>query len=193
VGAVVNAAKVMPGECIAVIGCGGVGLNVIQGARLAGASTIIAVDINDNKLEMATSFGATHVVNSNKEDAVKKVREIVQGGVDYAFEVIGLPATIKQIFGMIRKGGTAIVVGMSPAGSEVSLPALSFMTEQKTLRGTMFGDARPAIDIPRYVDLYRSHQLRLDELITRHWKLEEINQAYDALLKGEAVRGIIDL
>lgn len=193
VGAVVNTAKVMPGETVAVIGCGGVGLNVIQGARLANAATIIAIDVHDNKLEMATTFGATHIINGRKEDAVKRVREIVPGGVDYAFEVIGLTAAIEQIYAMIRKGGTAIIVGMAPANSKVSLPALSFMLEEKTLRGTFSGGARAAVDIPRYLELYRSNRLRLDELITRHWKLEEINEAFDAMLTGEAARGIIDM
>ncbi len=193
VGAVINAAKVMPGETVAVVGCGGVGLNVIQGARLANASTIIAVDIHDNKLEMATTFGATHVVNSKTEDAVKRVREIVKGGVDYAFEVIGLPAAIEQCWSMVRRGGTVMVVGVSPAGSKVSVPAYSISMEEKTLRGTNFGGVRHSVDIPRMLELYRNHQIRLDELITRHWKLEEINEAYDAMAKGEAARGIIDL
>ena len=193
VGAVVNTAKVMPGETVAVIGCGGVGLNVIQGARLANAATIIAIDVHDNKLEMATTFGATHIVNARKEDAVKRVRDIVPGGVDYAFEVIGLPAAIEQIYAMTRKGGTAVIVGMSPQDSKISLPALSFMLEEKTLRGTFAGGARAAVDIPRYLELYRTNRLRLDELITRHWKLEEINEAFAAMLTGEAARGIIDL
>ena len=193
IGAVINAAKVSPGEAVVVIGCGGVGLNVIQGARLANASTIIAVDIHDNKLEMATAFGATHIINSKKEDAIKRVREIVKGGVDYAFEVIGLPAAIEQCWGMIRKGGTVMVVGVSPVGSKVSLPAFGISMEEKTLRGTNFGGARHSVDIPRMLELYRNHQIRLDELITHHWRLDEINQAYDAMTKGEVGRGVIDL
>jgi S-(hydroxymethyl)glutathione dehydrogenase/alcohol dehydrogenase len=176
-----------------VIGCGGVGLNVIQGARLASASTIIAVDIHDNKLEMATSFGATHIINSKKEDAIKKVREIVKGGVDYAFEVIGLPSAIEQCWAMIRKGGTVMVVGVSPAGAKVSIPAYGISMEEKTLRGTNFGGARHSVDIPRMLELYRHHQIRLDELITHHWRLDEINEAYGTMTKGEAARGVIDL
>ncbi|MBI1802647.1 MAG: Zn-dependent alcohol dehydrogenase [Chloroflexi bacterium] len=193
VGAVLNTAKVMPGDTVAVVGVGGVGLNVIQGARLANASTIIAVDIHDNKLEMATTFGATHIVNSAKEDAIRRVREIVRGGVDYAFEAIGLPSTIEQIWGMIRKGGTAVVVGVAPAGSKVSISAYPISMEEKTLKGTLFGGARPSTDIPRYLEFYRNHQLRLDELITRHYPLEAINEAYAAMIRGDVARSVIDL
>jgi Zn-dependent alcohol dehydrogenase len=193
VGAVINTAKVAPGETIAVIGCGGVGLNAIQGARLANASVIIAVDIHDNKLEMATMMGATHVVNASKEDPVKRVKEIVKGGVDYAFEVIGLPKAMEQAYAMIRKGGSAIIVGMPPATSTITVPAYGFFSEEKNIRGSHFGGARPAVDIPRILELYRSHQLRLDELISRHYKLEQINEAYEALAKGEVARSVIDL
>ncbi len=192
VGAVINTAKVMPGDTVAVVGCGGVGLNVIQGARLAHASVIIAVDVHDNKLEMATTFGATHIINASNEDPVKRVREFVKGGVDYAFEVIGLPATIEQVWAMIHKGGTAVVVGVAPATSKVSLAAYPFSMEEKTIRGTLFGGARPAVDIPRYLELYRNHQLRLDELITRHYPLEQINEAYEAMTRGEVARSVID-
>jgi NDMA-dependent alcohol dehydrogenase len=193
IGAVINAARVTPGEAVAVIGCGGVGLNVIQGARLANASTIIAVDIHDSKLEMATTFGATHVINSKKEDAIKKVREIVKGGVDYAFEVIGLPSAIEQCWGMIRKGGTVMVVGVSPVGSKVNIPAYGISMEEKSLRGTNFGGVRHSVDIPRMLELYRNHQIRLDELITHHWRLDEVNEAFEAMTRGEVARGVIDL
>ncbi|MBI5878830.1 MAG: Zn-dependent alcohol dehydrogenase [Chloroflexi bacterium] len=193
VGAVINTAKVSPGETVAVIGCGGVGLNVIQGARLANASVIIAVDIHDNKLEMATTFGATHLINGRSEDAIKKVRELVKGGVDWSFEVIGLPATMEQAYAMIRKGGTAVMVGMPPSASKVSFPAFSFFAEEKTVKGSMFGSARPSIDIPRVLDLYKHHQLQLDELISRHYPLERINEAYEALARGEVARSVIDL
>ena len=193
VGAVVNTAKVAPGDTVAIIGCGGVGLNAIQGARLANAATIIAVDIHDNKLEMATLFGATHVINSRQDDPVKRVRELVKGGVDYAFEVIGLPQTMEQAYGMIRKGGTAVMVGMPPSGSHVTFPAFSFFYDEKSIKGSMFGSARPSVDIPRLLELYRNHQLRLDELITRHYPLEHVNEAYDAMLKGEVARSVIDI
>ncbi len=193
VGAVTNTARVSPGETVAVIGCGGVGLNVIQGARLANASVIIAVDVHDNKLEMATTFGATHVINSKQVDAVKQVRDLVKGGVDWSFEVIGLPATMEQAYAMIRKGGTAVMVGMPPLASKVSFPAYSFFAEEKTVKGSMFGSARPSIDIPRILELYRNRQLRLDELISRHYRLDQVNEAYDALARGEVARSVIDL
>lgn len=192
VGAVLNTAQVRPGQSVAVVGAGGVGLNVIQGARLAGASTIIAVDTLAHKLDLALEFGATHAVDAERENAVRRVRQIANGGVDYAFEAVGLPATIEQIWRMIRPGGTAVVVGVPPEKSAVTLPALNFLHE-RSIRGSFFGSTRPAVDIPRYLDLYRQGQLRLDELITRHYPLAEVNEAYQALERGEVARSVIDV
>lgn len=190
VGAAMNTAKVEPGSTCAVIGTGGVGLNVIQGCALAGAERIIAVDIHPNKLEMAREFGATHFVDAAKEDPVAKVHELTGGGADYAFEVIGLPTAIRQAFDMIRRGGEAIVVGMAPAGSEVTVSAAAFLME-KNLRGCTYGSARPRYDMPRIIDLYMAGKLKLDELVSRTYPLEGINDAFAAMKNGEVARSVI--
>jgi len=191
VGAAINTAKVEPGAACAVIGAGGVGLNVIQGCALAGAEKIIAVDVNTNKLEMAREFGATHFVDASKEDAVAKVQELTGGlGVDYAFEVIGLPAAITQAFNMARRGGEAIVVGMAPLGSEASISAPAFLSE-KVLRGCLYGSTRPRYDMPRILDLYMAGKLKLDELVSRTYPLEGINDAFMAMKNGEVARSVV--
>ena len=190
VGAAINTAKVQPGSSCAVIGTGGVGLNVIQGCVLAGAERIIAVDIHPNKLEMAREFGATHFIDASKEDPVAKVRELTEGGADYAFEVIGLPQAITQAFDMVRSGGEAIVVGMAPLGSEATISAPAFLAE-KVLRGCIYGSARPRFDMPRLIDLYMAGKLKLDELVSRTYPLEQINEAFTALKNGEVARSII--
>ncbi len=190
VGAAINTAKVEPGASCAVIGAGGVGLNVIQGCALAGAERIIAIDINTNKLEMAREFGATHFVDASKEDPVQKVQELTGGGADYAFEVIGLPQAITQAFDMVRRGGEAIVVGMAPIGSEASISAPAFLAE-KVLRGCVYGSTRPRYDMPRILDLYMAGKLKLDELVSRTYPLEGINDAFAAMKNGEVARSVI--
>ncbi|HEX5418182.1 MAG TPA: Zn-dependent alcohol dehydrogenase [Chloroflexota bacterium] len=191
VGAVVNTARVAPGESIAVIGCGGVGLNVVQGAALAGAEKIVAVDVLDNKLEYARQFGATHVVNAQEGDPIEAVKEITRGGADYVFEVIGNPKTMSQGYQMTRRGGTLIIVGVARTGSEVSFPAPSLMLDEKTVRGSLYGSCRPEFDVPRFLNLYRAGKLKLDELISREYPLAQINEAFAALAHGEVARSII--
>ncbi len=191
VGAAINTAKVQPGSSCAVIGTGGVGLNVIQGCALAGAEKIIAVDINPNKLEMAREFGATHFVDASKEDPVARVREITAGGAHFAFEVIGLPAAAKQAFDMARTGGEAIVVGMAPLGSEISISAPALFAQEKVLRGCLYGSTRPRYDMPRILDLYMSKKLKLDELVSRTYPIEGINDAFAAMKNGEVARSVI--
>jgi S-(hydroxymethyl)glutathione dehydrogenase/alcohol dehydrogenase len=190
VGAAINTAKVEPGTSCAVIGTGGVGLNVIQGCALAGAERVIAIDIHPNKLEMAREFGATHFIDASKEDAVAKVRELTDGGADYAFEAIGLPAAITQAFDMVRRGGEAVVVGMAPFGSEATISAPAFLTE-KTLKGCTYGSTRPRYDMPRLLDLYMAGKLKLDELVSRTYPLEGINDAFAAMKNGEVARSVI--
>jgi S-(hydroxymethyl)glutathione dehydrogenase/alcohol dehydrogenase len=190
VGAAMNTAKVEPGASCAVIGTGGVGLNVIQGCALAGAEKIIAVDLNPNKLEMAREFGATHFVNGSKEDPVAKVQELTGGGVDYAFEVIGLPAAITQAFNMTRRGGNTVVVGMSPAASEVTFSAAAFLMSKNVL-GCTYGSARPRYDMPRIIDLYMVGKLKLDELVSRTYPVEGINDAFAAMKNGEVARSVL--
>lgn len=192
VGAVTNTARVEPGSAVAVFGCGGVGLNCIQGAALAGAARIIAVDIQRPKLDFAREFGATDVVDASADEPVGAIRALTGGvGVDYAFEALGNPRTIRQAYDALRKGGTAIVAGMAPEGAEVSLNALSLAAQEKGIRGSRYGSSRMRVDIPRLLDLYRGGRLKLDELVTRHYRLDEINEAYDALQRGEVGRGVI--
>jgi len=190
VGAAINTAKVAPGSTVVVIGCGGVGLNVVQGAALAGAAKIIAVDVIDRKLELAQQFGATHVVNSAKDDPVTAVRGLSPGGADYAFEVIGRPDTIGQAYDAVRRGGMAVVVGLAPPGAEVSIPADSLLGE-KVLTGSSYGGARFRLDMPKLVELYLAGKLKLDELISRTYPLEGINDAFEAMRQGQVARSII--
>lgn len=191
VGAVVNAAKVEFGSSVAVFGCGGVGLNVIQGAaNLAGATKVIAVDTLDNKLELAKQFGATHFINATKEDPVAKIREITGWGADYSFEVIGIPEVVVQAFDSTDAAGTTVMVGMPPLRAPLTINTLGLFLG-KTLKGAYFGSTRFRIDMPALVDLYMSGKLKLDELISRTYPLEEINDAFDALRRGEVARSII--
>ncbi len=190
VGAVINTAKVQAGSVVAVIGCGGVGLNVVQGASLSGAAKIIAVDVSDFKLELAQRFGATHTVNATKDEPVGAIRQLSPGGADYAFEVIGRPETMRQAYDATRRGGMTVVVGLAPAGAEVSIPAGSLLQE-KVLTGSSYGGARPRIDMPKLVDLYLTGKLMLDELISRRYPLDGINDAFQALREGEVARSVI--
>jgi S-(hydroxymethyl)glutathione dehydrogenase / alcohol dehydrogenase len=192
IGAVTVTADVEPGANVVVIGLGGVGLNVVQGARLAGAARIIGVDIVEHKLDLARQFGATHVINARAEDPVEAVRRLTGGwGADYAFEVIGNPRTIAQAYDAIRKGGKAVVVGVADETAEVPINAVGMMRTAKTLLGCNYGSVRPHYDIPRYVDLYLNGKIQLDELISRRFTLDEINEAFAAMEGGEVARGII--
>jgi len=191
-GAVVYAAKVRPGSSVAVFGAGGVGLNVIQTAALAGAEQIIAVDLKDNKLEFARQFGATHFVNAAQGDPVERVRGLTGGrGVDYAFEVVGLPATMRQAFDVLARCGVAVVVGIGPMTAEVSIPVIPLAWEERVLMGSLYGSARPRIDIPKLIRMYRAGKLKLDELLTRTYPIEQINEAYAALERGEVARSVV--
>ncbi len=192
VGAAFNAARVKPGSSVAVIGCGGVGINVIQGAAIAGAEKIIAVDLLPKKLEFAKQFGATHTVNSKETNAVEAIRALTGGrGVDYAFEVIGLPATIRQAYDSLKKRGLAIIVGVTPMTAEVSIPIMSMVFEERTLTGSIYGSARPLIDIPMLINLYKAGKLKLDELLTRRYPFSQINEAYEGLERGEGIRSVV--
>ena len=179
VGAVIFNAKVEPGSTVAVIGCGGVGLNVIQGARLVNAGKIIAVDIDEGKLEFAMRFGATHTVNPTQQDAVRQIKEITGGlGADYSFEVFGSSATVTTAYNAARKGGTVVIVGLAPVGDEASIDPVSLVRQEKTIKGCYYGSSRPSVDMYRIVDLYQSGKLDLDGLVTRHYSLDDINRAY---------------
>ncbi len=191
IGATTKTVKVEPGSSVAVIGIGGVGLNVVQGARLAGAARIIAIDMLDHKLELARQFGATHVINAQREEPIETVRRYTGGrGADYAFEVVGSSKTIEQAYEMVRRGGTAVVVGFGEDTDLVHLPA-SLIRGAKSLVGCFYGSVQPHVDFPRYIDLYLAGRIKLDELISRRYRLEEINHAFDALRAGEVARSVI--
>jgi S-(hydroxymethyl)glutathione dehydrogenase/alcohol dehydrogenase len=189
-GAVFNTAKVTPGSTVAVIGCGGVGLNSVQGASIAGAGRIIAIDTMPWKLELVREFGATDLVDATAGDPVEQVRELTDGGVEYAFEAIGLKVTAEQSFAMLRKGGTATIIGMIPEGQKIELPGSEFLDEKK-IQGSNMGSNRFRVDMPRYVDLYMSGRLKLDELVSARIGLDEINQGFDAMRRGDVARSVI--
>ena len=191
VGAVVNTAKVPAGSSVLVIGCGGIGLNVIQGAKLAGAEKIIAVDLLENKLAFAREFGATHIVDGSSGDTVERILDMTDGGVDYAFEAIGYSKTIEQAYEATGMGGTTVVVGMAPEDDNLTISALSLPRTEKVIMGSWYGGARPWIDLPRMVDLYLDGRLQIDPMISRYYPLDEINTAYDALANGEVARSIL--
>jgi NDMA-dependent alcohol dehydrogenase len=192
VGAAMYSAKVMPGSTVAVVGCGGVGLNVIMGAKLLNASQIIAVDIRESQLEFAMRFGATHSVNASDRDPVAQVKELTGGrGADYTFEVFGSADTVKAAYDMCAKSGTVTVVGIAPMDAEAPINAVDLVRNEKTMRGTYYGSARSRTDMPTMVDLYLSGKLNLDDLVVRHYTLDQVNEAYEDMDKGEVGRGAI--
>jgi len=192
VGAALNTARILPGSSVAVIGCGGVGQAVIQGARIAGAARIFAIDPVEMKRKTAETLGATDPIDPAQGDPVEQVRARTGGrGADYAFEVIGHPATILQAYEATRKGGVAVVVGVAPEEAEVSLNAVGLMRTARTLMGTAYGNARPAVDFPRLLDLFRAGRLKLRELISHRFTLDQVNEAFQALQAGEVARGVI--
>ncbi len=190
VGAVIHTAKVEPGSTVAVIGCGGVGLSCINGAAIAGASRVIAVDTVASKLDLARKFGATDVVNAAEGDAINEVKALTEGGVHYSFEAIGLKVTAEQAFGMLRNGGTATVIGMIPPGDMISLHGPEFLFEKK-IQGSMMGSNRFRVDMPRFVDLYLQGKLHLDDMVSSRIRLEDINDAMAQLETGEIARNVI--
>ncbi len=192
VGAVVNSAKVTPGSTVAVVGCGGVGINVIMGAALANATQIIAVDLRESQLEFAMRFGATHTVNAADGDPVERVRQLTGGkGVDFAFEVVGATQTIKNAYDMTGKSGICTLVGIAPFGAEAPLNAVDMVRNEKTVRGTYYGSTHARVDMPKFTDLYHAGKLNLDDLVVRQYTLDQINEAYDDMDKGEIGRGVI--
>jgi S-(hydroxymethyl)glutathione dehydrogenase/alcohol dehydrogenase len=192
VGAATNTAKVEAGSATVVFGCGGVGLNAIQGCVIAGAAIIVAVDTSDAKLDLARQFGATHTVNPKaEENLVKTLRKLTGGGADYSFECIGLGEVVAQAYGVLRKGGMAVVVGVAGPKDMTSIRTSSLTFEEKTLTGSYFGSARPRQDFPRLIALYRAKKLKLDELITRTYRIDEAPQAFEDLVQGRNARGVI--
>ncbi len=190
VGAVLNTARIEPGSTVAVIGCGGVGLSAIQGARIRGAGRVIAIDTLASKLEIAQKLGATDVVNASDGDPVAQVKELTNGGVEYSFEAIGLKLSTEQAFDMLANGGTATVIGMIPLGTKVELNGVDFLFEKK-IQGSNMGSNRFRIDMPRYVDFYLNGKLNLDDMVSARLQLEDVNDAFQAVISGEVARQVI--
>ena len=191
VGAALKTAEVKPGSTVAVFGCGGVGLNVIQGARIAGASKIIAVDLSREKMEIARTFGATDVINPDN-DAFKEVLGLTNGiGVDYAFEVVGNGRLVEACFKSARANGMAVLVGVGRADDKFSLSSMIMPFTSKTIKGSMYGNANFKVDFPMYLDLYRQKKLDLDGLVTRTYSIDEAPDAFADLEAGKNARGVI--
>ncbi len=191
VGAVFNAAKVEPGSTVAVIGCGGVGLSAVNGAALAGAERVIAIDTQPSKLELAREMGATDTLNASNIDPVEAIREMTGGGVHYSFEALGTKNTAEQAFRMLRAGGTATIIGMVPFGVKIELHGYDFLRDRK-LQGTSMGGNRFRVDMPRLLSLWKQGRLKLDHLISGRIKLDQINEGFAALKSAAPVRQLID-
>jgi NDMA-dependent alcohol dehydrogenase len=191
VGAVLNTAKIRPGSRVAVFGAGGVGLSVIMGAKLAGASQIIVIDTSEAKGDMAQAFGATDVLMSGPT-VVESIQSLTEGrGADYVFEAIGLPAVQEQCLTAVRPGGTVVLVGISPMGSNTNLPGAILARQEKTVMGSYYGSANPVRDFPLLADLYLRDKLDLDRMVSKTYRLAQINEAYADMLSGENARGVI--
>ena len=190
IGAAINTTRMKAGESIVIYGCGGVGLSAIMGAKLAGAGIIIAVDKLEYKLKMAKELGADHVINASQEDPKAKVMELTGGGADYALECIGNVDVMAQAFGSIHSGGKCVIVGMAPLVSMFTVAPYEFLLG-KTVTGTVQGDIIAPIDVPRYVDLFMAGKLPLNKLVTKTYKLDQVNEAFEALEKGQVLRSVI--
>ena len=189
-GASINTAGIRPRDTVAVIGLGGVGFSAVQGARIAGATRIIAVDMVQAKLDTAAELGATDLVNASEVDAVAKVIELTGTGVHHAIECIGLKVTAEQAFQMLRPGGTATIVGMIPYGTKMEIDGFALLTERK-VQGCVMGSSKFRYDIPNYIELYKQGRLKLDELVSAHIKLDEVNDAFKRLASAEVTRSVI--
>jgi S-(hydroxymethyl)glutathione dehydrogenase/alcohol dehydrogenase len=189
-GAALNTARIVPGSQVAVFGCGGVGLSIIQGAFVAGARTIVGVDTSEAKREMVRAARGTHFVNATQDDPVAAIRDLTDGGVDYAFEAVGLPALVRQCVECLDVGGTAVVVGVQPTGAVFEIPSAAFAGEKRLMTCTM-GSNRFRSDIPRWLDFYRQGRLSLDEMVSARRPLSEINQAFQSMRSGEVARTVL--
>ncbi len=191
-GAALNTAGVRAGNTVAVIGCGGVGMSALQGARIAGASRIIAVDPVLMKRDAALQFGATDAVDPNEADAIEQVKALTDGrGVDYAFEAVGHPDLVRQAVGMTRRGGTTVLIGVPAYQATYELPLVPLITQDRTIKGSYYGSSRATRDFPRFIKLVETGRLDLDAMITKRFSLDEVNDAMQAMRAGEVLRGVI--
>ena len=191
VGAVVNTAGTLPGQSVAVFGLGGVGLSSILGAAASSAWPLVAIDIVPEKLALARELGASHCIDAREGDAAARVRDATNGGVDFAIETAGSERVLADAYAATKRGGTTITVGLPAPDRMLSLPAVSLVAEERTLKGSYMGSAIPARDIPRYVALYRAGRLPVDRLLTHVLALDEINEGFDRLARGEAIRQVL--
>ena len=191
-GAVVNTADIPPNSSVVVIGAGGVGLNSIQAAAISGASPLIAIDLLDNKLKAAKFFGATHTINGRNDNVLAQVQALTNGrGADYVFVTVGSDKAMHQGLILIRRAGTVVLVGMPASGIKLTIEAANFVADNQLILGSKMGAARLQIDVPKLVELYQNGRLKLDELVTKRYSLEEINEAVTAVKQGEALRNVI--
>ena len=191
VGAVTNTSRTPAGSSAAVIGCGGVGLSMIMGCQLAGCHPIVAVDVNDNKFDLARRLGATDTVNSRQSDAVEALRKLTRIGPDYVFDSVGAASTIRQALQAVRPGGSAVIAGLHAAGTDVPVPASPLILQGKSLLGSWYGSAQPQVDLPKLVDLFRTGRLAVDQLITRRYPLEDLPVAFRDMEEGNVARGVL--
>jgi S-(hydroxymethyl)glutathione dehydrogenase/alcohol dehydrogenase len=191
VGAVLNTARVRPGESVVVIGCGGVGLNVVQGASIAGASPIVAIDLVEDKLRLARDLGATDTWNASDGGEEEAVRGLLERGADYVFEALGNPRTVELAVRLLSTGGKAVLVGMAPPGAAASIEAVAVTTGERQILGSWYGSCVPPRDFPALLDLYRAGRLKLDPLIGATCGLDDVNEAFDRMATGEVARTVI--
>lgn len=191
VGAVVNTAQVRPGQSVAVVGLGGVGLSALMGALAAGASRVVAVDLAEDKLAFAKALGATDLVNAGSENAVEQLRELTGGGVDHALEMVGSAKALEFAYKVTRRGGMTVTVGLPASSQNLMTPVWHLVAEERTLKGSYLGSCVPRRDIGRFVSLYRNGRLPVDQLLTGRLTLDQINEGFDRLHRGEAIRQVI--
>ena len=191
VGTVVNTSQVRPGQSVAVVGLGGVGLSAVMGALAAGAGRVVAVDLADDKLAFARRLGATDVVNAGADNAVEQLRELTGGGVDHALEMVGSARALEFAYRVTRRGGTTVTVGLPASSQNLSTPVWHLVAEERTLKGSYLGSCVPRRDIGRFVALYRQGKLPVDQLLTGRLSLDQINLGFDRLARGEAIRQVI--
>jgi alcohol dehydrogenase len=191
VGAVVNTAQVRAGSSVAIVGLGGVGLAALLGANAAGARQIVAVDLSDEKLELAKALGATHTFNAGSPNCRDEIRQASGGGVAFAFEFAGSVRALELAYGITRRGGMTVTAGLPPPSATFPLPPVNLVAEERTVKGSYIGTCVPSRDIPRYIDLYRQGKLAVNHLMSGRLKLEEINRGFDLLNEGKAVRQVV--